>query len=323
MQFTKRRTLGIFLLLIIGVLALEAWQSFFIGIMTPGASDIWLPALWFSLLAVFFFLGTAVWTDTSFRIIGAALVFLPGLFFLQSWEYVMAAGISVALVFWSSMDIAAEFDERVRFHFFKSVRSGQFLFVAGLSLSLASGYYVFLKNASWEELVPRFQIGEEATGVIFKAAGTINPSFAALAEGDVTVDGFLSSLEQDKSGMLLMLDTDQQRIAEELFLRSGREQLATLAGRSVVGDEKVSDVLSFALQRKLIAILQGNDTDRHIPAQAIPFFLALLLFFTFLSFLSLAGIVCVIVAQIVFRLSLWFGWLKLDTLTVEQQKLAE
>lgn len=323
MRFTRRKILGIFLVLIVGLLALGAWQAFFTGILTPGVSDIRYPAAWFFLLAAFFFLGTAVWPNIFLRMAGAALVFLPGLFFFRAWEYIAAIGISAALVFWSSMDIAEEFDERVRFHFFKSVRAGQFLFVAGLALALSSGYYVVLKDISWEELVPRFRIGEEMTNVIFKVAGSINPSFAMLSEGDATVDGFLLSLEQDRGGMMLIPDADQKRLAQELFLSSGREQIATLAGRPVAGDEKMSDVLSLALQHKLIAFLRGGETTRHLPSQAIPFFLALLLFFTLLSLLSIVGILCVVAAQLLFRLSLFAGWLRMDTVAVEQQKLAE
>lgn len=323
MKFTAREIFGIFLILILGLLALGAWQAFFMVMVTPGVSDIWRPILWFFFLATFFFLGTAVWTKRSQRIAGAAVIFFPGIFFLHSWEYAIAGIFSAVFVFWSSTDIAREFTERVRFHFFKSVRTGKFFFVVGLTLSLSSGYYVFLQNASWEELVPRFRIGEEMTGAIFKVAGTINPSFAVLSEGDVTVDEFLLSLEQEKSGTILLLDANQERIARELFLRSGREQIAGLAGRPVRGEEKISDMLSLALQHKLIALLRGGDTAQHIPSQAIPFFLALLLFFTLLSLLSLVGGLCILAAQLLFICSLRIGWLRLDTVTVEQQMLAE
>lgn len=356
MKFTAREIYGIFLILITGLFALIAWQAFFSAMAVPGLTDIWQPILWFSLLAMFFFLGAAVWTNVFLRIAGAVLVFAPGLLFMQSWEYAIAVGVSAALVFWSSMDITEELHERVHFHFFKSVRTGQFLFVAGLALSLASGYYVFLKSASWEELVPRFRIGEEMTRIIFKAAGTVNPSFAMLAEGDATVDEFLLSLEQDKrleppvagsdmrrgasgedafgvspevirylqeQGIILSLDGYQEKAAQEIFLRSGREQIAELAGRPVQGDEKISDILSLALQHKLIAFLRGGDTTEHIPSQAVPFFLSLLLFFTLLSLLSLLGILCIFGAQLLFIFSLWIGWLKLSKITVEQEKLVE
>lgn len=356
MKFSTREIFGIFLILAVGLLALGAWQVFFTVMVTPGVSDIWQPTLWFFLLAIFFFLGTAVWTKPLFRIAGAALVFIPGFLFMQSWEYVIACIVSAVFVFWSAADIAFEFRERLRFRFFKSVRTGQFFFVVGLTLALSGGYYVFLQNASWEELVPRFRIGEEMTGIIFKAAGTINPSFAALSGGDATVDEFLLSLEQNKreepvlpgsdtgrevggedisgvspeviryleeQGITLSLDEHQERIAQELFLQSGRKQIAGLAGRPVQGDEKISDILSLALQRKLIALLRGGDTTEHIPSQAVPFFLSLLLFFTLLSLLSLLGPLCIFGAQVLFAVSLRIGWLKLSTITVEQEKLIE
>lgn len=356
MKFTAREIFGIFLVLIVGLLALAAWQAFFTVMANPGLADIWRPTLWFSLLAMFFFLGAAVWTDAFLRIAGAALVFAPGFLFMQSWEYVAAGGAAAVFAFWSTMDIVQDFRERLRFRFFKSVRAGAFFFVVGLSLALSSGYYVFLQDASWEELVPRFRIGEEMTKIIFKAAGTLNPSFALLAEGDATVDEFLLSLEEsrraepptlpsaagtqenvrDISGISLEamrylkeqgidfpLAEYQESVAQELFLRSGREQIAELAGRPVRGDEKISDILSLALQYKLIAFLRGGDTTEHVPSQAVPFFLSLLLFFTLLSLLSLLGLLCILGAQLLFILSLRIGWLKLGKITVEQERLIE
>ncbi|OGI15556.1 MAG: hypothetical protein A2878_02835 [Candidatus Moranbacteria bacterium RIFCSPHIGHO2_01_FULL_54_31] len=340
MHFTKREVFSIFLLLIIGLLALGAWQAFFGAMANPGISDIWQPMLWFALLAACFFLGAVVWTNRSFSIAGAALVFLPGLLFLYSWEYAVAGAASAGLIFLSSLHIARESEERLRFHFFKNVRAGQFLFVLGFSLLLSGGYFVFLQDASWEELVPRFRIGEEMTVVIFKAASVVNPSFASLSEGDVTVDEFLLSLEKRKGqdaseqalpqaapGMNaldlgLLFDARQEQVAQALFLQAGREQIATLTGRPVAGEEKISDVLSLALQTKLIALLSGGKAAQHIPSQAIPFFLSLLLFLTLLTFVSLVAPLCILVAHGIFRLALWLGWLRLDTASVQQEKLA-
>jgi len=356
MKFTERETLGIFLILVIGLLSLRAWQAFFTAMATPGIADIWQPIAWFSLVAVFFFLGTITWSHMILRITGAALVFFPGLLFIRSWEYI-AAGIAAAFfIFWSSMSIARETEERVRFRFFKSARVGQFFFVLGLSLSISSGYYVLLKNASWEELVPRFRIGEEMTGIIFKVAGTVNPSFAKLAEGDTTVDEFLLSLGQNKlgEGMIdqetpeqttnkqvignalpelgrylkgkdtgLFSDVDQEKIAEQLFLESGREQVATLAGRPVAGDEKISDILSLAVQNKLITLLSGGKATERIPSSGVPFFLSLLIFLTILSFSSIVAPVCILGAEFLFLFAVWIKWLKIGTFSVEQEKLEE
>src|SRR3989344_3526081 len=333
MKFTERETLGIFLILVIGLLSLRAWQAFFTAMATPGIADIWQPIAWFSLVAVFFFLGTITWSHMILRITGAALVFFPGLLFIRSWEYI-AAGIAAAFfIFWSSMSIARETEERVRFRFFKSARVGQFFFVLGLSLSISSGYYVLLKVAS-----------------------TVNPSFAKLAEGDTTVDEFLLSLGQNKlgEGMIdqetpeqttnkqvignalpelgrylkgkdtgLFSDVDQEKIAEQLFLESGREQVATLAGRPVAGDEKISDILSLAVQNKLITLLSGGKATERIPSSGVPFFLSLLIFLTILSFSSIVAPVCILGAEFLFLFAVWIKWLKIGTFSVEQEKLEE
>lgn len=356
MKFTRREIFGIFLVLIIGILSLGSWQIFFAAVMTPGVSDVWQPVLWFSVLAVFFFLGTVTWSHLILRISGAVLIFLPGLFFVRNWEYIVAGIVATFFIFWSSLAIARETEECVHFHFFKSVRAGQFLFVVGLSLVISSGYYVFLKDAVWEELVPRFRIGEGMTGIIFKVAGTVNPSFAKLSEGSTTVDEFLLSFEQSglgeenqsQAGLEKKVDSNntmntfpqagqyfngqnptlfsgmnQEQIAQNLFLESGREQVATLVGRPVAGNEKISDLFSLALQDKLITILSGGKTAQHIPSQAIPFFLSLLLFLTLLSIVSIFIPLCILGAKSIFTFLLWIKWLKKGTFAVEQEKLLE
>lgn len=349
---TKREAFGGALILIIGLCSFEAWQSFSL-VMTDGAAlSMWWPISWFSVLATIFFLGTIVWKRPFLRIVGAALVFFPGLLFIHSPEYIIAGVISTACMYWGGTSVAQECEERTRFHFFKNVRAGSFLFVLGLSLLLSSGYYVSLKNVSWEEMVPRFRVGDQMTRIIFKVAGFTNPSFAKLSEGEMTVDEFLLSLEQnqqrtdtppqtntsqqdllnaypqmkqflDGKSLPLSLGSKSPKTAEELFLDGGRLQIASLVGRPVTGDEKISDILSTAVQNKLVTFLSGEKSTQHVPSQAIPFFLAFLLFLTLLSFASLLVPICILSAQWIFWLSRRFGWLTMSTLMVEQQRLLD
>ena len=356
MKFTKREILGVFFVLIIGLFSLESWREFFTVVMTPGTSGSWQPIVWFSFLAVFFFLGTIVWTNLILRLSGAAFIFLPGLFFIREWEYIVLGAVSVIFIYWSARAIAWETKERVRFHFFRNVRAGQFIFVIGLSLVISGGYYVFLKNAVWDDLVPRFKIGEGMTSVTFKVAGVINPSFAKLSQNNTTVDEFLLSLEQssmeegnqsqalpEKKGnsqnianafpqinqflngknVALFSGMNQEQIAQQLFLKSGREQIATLVGRPVAGDEKIADALSVALQNKLITILNVGEAAQHIPSSAVPFFISLLLFLTLLSIGAVFIPFCILAAELLFAFLLWIKWLKKETFMVEQEKLLE
>ncbi len=354
-QMTERDRVGLFLLFITGLLAVFAWRAFFLVMMTPGVDDLWQPLLWFSVLSIFFFLGTVVWKTAPLQGIGATLVFAPGFFFIPAWEYVVVSVLSLALLFWSARSILSECTERFHFRFFRSVRTGQWLFIIGLALSLSGGYYVLLRQVSWEELVPRFRVGEEMTGIIFRTAALVYPSFAALTEGDATVDEFLLSFEENNFDNPSVVEhssvrsggaADTLEIAPEvmeslalsgdsldvpmspetkklLFLESGRKQVAELAGRPVQGDEKISAVLSVALQRKLIRFFEADQTTQHFPSQAVPFFLALLLFFTLLPLLSFLGILCILLAQVLFVVLLKLGWLALEHIPADQQKLAD
>lgn len=351
MNFTKREIFGIFLLLVVGLCSFVAWRAFSLVMTDGGVSSIWTPIIWFAFLASIFFLGMIVWKRTFLQFTGGAFVFVSGLFFLRSQEYIIVGAISMMCLYWGSTSVAEECEERTHFHFFKNVKAGSFLFVLGLSLLLSGGYYTFLKDVSWEEMVPRFRIGEEMTGVIFKVAGVTNPSFAKLSDGGMTVDEFLQNLEQNKQDsplssqvnnqqdlltaypqmkqflngevLPLSLGSKSPKTAEELFLDGGRAQIASLVGRPVMGSEKMSDVLSSAVQNKLIAFLRGENTTQHIPSQAIPFFLALLLFLTLLSFSSLLVPICILVAQAIFWLARKFGWIAMKTLTVEQETLID
>jgi len=351
MNFTKREIFSIFLLLVVGLCSFMAWRAFSLVMTDGGVSSIWMPIMWFSFLTSIFFLGMIVWKRMFFQIMGAVFVFLPGLLFLRSLEYAIVGVISMMCLYWGSTSVAEECGERAHFHFFKNVKAGSFLFVLGLSLLLSGGYYTFLKNVSWEEMVPRFRIGEEMTGVLFKVAGLTNPSFAKLSNGGMTVDEFLQNLEQNRQdtpvssqansqqdlltaypqmqqflngeALPLSLGLKSPKTAEELFLDGGRAQIASLVGRPVMGSEKMSDVLSSAVQNKLIAFLRGENTTQHIPTQAIPFFLALLLFLTLLSFSSLLVPICVLVAQVIFLLAHKSGWLSMKTLMVEQETLID
>jgi len=176
----------------------------------------------------------------------------------------------------------------------------------------------------WEELAPRFQVSEELTGTVFRAVGAINTNFAALAEEDVTVDKFLLDIERVQGeASLPVAITAQKQMEQELFLRSGREQIETLFGQPVTGDEKMSAVFSSALQRKISSLFSGSDVTRRFSFQAVPLFLATLVFFTLLPLFSLVSFLCVAAAYLIFRFALLVGWLAIDIIDAKQEKLVE
>lgn len=349
---TKRDQVGRALIVLIGIFSVLLWQTFSVVIDIKEGTSLFRPLLWLVLLSASFFLGSIVWKQAVTRLIGTILLILPSLFFLVGWEYSIVSIIVFLFFYQSSVNIFLEGKERIRFRFFRSVRSGSTLFFLGIALLFSTGYYLSLKEMVWEELVPRFRISQEMTQGIFRVAGVINPSFAQLTEGDTTVDEFLLNLEQNRRtaesvssseevslreglsitpGMRQLLAQKMSElpvemssaIEQQLFLEGGRVQIASFVGRPVGGSEKIADILSLIIQNKLTALLQGESTTGHVPTQAIPFFVTLLLFLTLISLSSILNPLCILFSQFLFWLMLKSGLLTLETITVEQQKLRE
>lgn len=357
MKFTSRQIFGIFLIFIVGLLSLGAWQAFFETIVTPGAADIWRPLLWFSVLAAFFFVGAVVWRKRAYHLLGAVLLFLPGLIFIPFWQHAIFSGIAILFAVWSIAAIRRETRERLGFHFFKNARAGQFALVLALSFSISSGYFALVKDASWEELVPRFRLGEGASVLLMKALSSMYPGLETLSDENTTVDQFLGGLQEEqptdvpaekkapsgegkeesraplfpfpgasdflaenglKSGIL-----SKESLGRELYLESGREQIAALAGRPVEGDERISDIFSLAMEHKIVALLGGGGTMKGSSSRTVAFVLSALLFLTLVPFGSLLGPVWILFGFFIFSLSLGFHWLKISRVEREQETLEE
>lgn len=349
MKFTVREIFGIFLLLIVLLLSLGAWRSFFETVLATGAGDIWQPILWFSAVSAFFFAGAVAWERKSFRFLGPMAVFLPSLIFIPSWQHAVFEGLAILSAVWSIAAIRSETHERLRFHFFKSSSAGKFALVLALSLSISSGYFALVKDASWQELVPRFRLGEGMSTLLLQTVAAVRPDLRELSDENMTVDGFLAGLKRDQedaageeSGnmdeLLSAIPGASEYVAKnglkkpgmtgaelagEVYLRSGREQLSALAGRPVMGDEKISAVFSSAIEQKITGLFGGGEAARRVPSQAIPFFLALLLFLTLLPLGSILGPVWILLSLFIFSLSLRFRWLKIARVEKEQEILEE
>ncbi len=338
MKFTSRKIVGIFLVLITGLLSLVAWRLFFIMLFAFDLSHTLQTLLAFSLLSIGFLLGTIVWRERMFQLSGGLALFLPSLIFIHTWYHFVLVAFAVLLSLLASIDVQKEVKERVVFHFFKNIRAGSSLFILSLVFVLSSGYFASIRTESWEDLVPRFQVGEGTASVIFRGAAYFYPEFKQLSQEGITVDEFLDSLEQTPQNIKdlaspsynsqsLSQDTlsDGRDIAliHELYLRTGREQIAQLVGQPVVGNEKIADIFSTAIQYKIIASLRGQKSSQHVSPQIVPLVLAVLLFLTLLPLGTLLSFPWIFLGFLLFRLLLALHVLELVKLPREQETLAE
>ncbi len=343
MKFTHREIFGIFLLVVESLLALGSWRVFLETALEPNLWNTTVALAWFSFLGASFLLGTVVWEKKIFQIIGAGLLFLPSFLFIHTWYYPLVILIAWVIAWNSIHTVQQEITERLHFHFFHNVRTGAFSLVLGLTLALSGAYYVSIQQASWEELLPRFSTGEGTATAIFKTVAYIYPAWKNLGEEGTTVDQFLLSIKNNQEDAPSEMSTmsssgtalpdvmqslqqlgvdglfDQDRISEELYLQAGRQQIASIVGRPVSGDEKMADIFAVVIQHKIIAALSGGQASQHLPPPIVPFVLTVLLFLTLLPFGSSLSWLWAFLSYLVFRVVLSFGWITLSRATREQE----
>jgi hypothetical protein len=170
-----------------------------------------------------------------------------------------------------------------------------------------------------------------------KTAGLVYPELRGSGDGPMTVDRFLLGMQDNQeqtsfmesitaSGITSLPNALLESItnnSQAVYLRSGREQLSRLAGRTVHGDEKIDDVFATVLKGRIVSALSGIAPAEHEMPRFVPFILSVLLFLTILPFGSSIGVVWVLVAWMVFSLFLMVGWLRIEAETRQQEVLAE
>lgn len=346
-RFSTRDVFGILIALAMGLLSLVSWQVFFTVTLNPDIRNTVTALFWFSLLGAAFFLGTVVWKERFTQLIAPVLVFLPSFLFVQNWYHFIFVVIAVMLGYLSIRFVQDEVEDRVRFRFIKHVQSGSFMFVLGLSIALSSAYFVTIQNETWEELVPRFSVGQGTAAVTIKAIAYFYPPWKNLADEGMTVDGFLLSLQKknEEAGVLReevkidpvafpglaeylrenVVDASnytEDGLSQELYLRAGREQIAKLSGTEIRGGEKITDVFTSAMQHRIIVVLNGEQASRHLTPAIVPVVLAFLMFLTLLPLGAVMGYFWLGLSYLIFQIALFFGWTRLERVMREQEILA-
>ena len=315
---------------IIGALSsLAGWIS--VASVSGTSGGNWTaPVLWFSLTAICFLLGAMLYREKSVRIAFVSALLLPSLPFASSVFHVLFIALAAWLVFVGMRRIRNDMSLRLKMAFRKSMSVGVFSFSLAVSLLIASEYYGYIKGSAWEDLVPKFSLGEGGGDAVLRIAGSIYPELGKIRDEGVTVDSFLTTVRDQEGPPESFPATpvgdsapieQGESIERELSLAAGRMEIGALVGREVLGDERMSDVLSEALRHKTIAFLSGEKAERNLPGSVLPFVLSLLLFVTVLSVASLLQWFWVSAAAGMMRLFIRSGALAVDRIAVEQETL--
>lgn len=285
----------------------------------------------FSVLAIAYLCAALVLRDGNWKAVFIFSALLPGLFFSFSFVHLAFVLLS-GFVFLRGMGKAEkEMGFRLKLSFRKSMGAGMFSFSFAIALLIASAYYIHIRFAPWESLVPRFTLAQGSGDILLRIMGVAYPELGKIRREGMTVDSFLRGVSASKKAAeedslpppsVPEETTPHERaLSEEMALSLGRLEMSKLAGRAISGDEKVSDVLGEAFRHKIVAMVSGDKAQKDLPAGVFPFFLSVLLFVTILSLSSVLQWVWISVATLLMKLLIRFRVFSVERVQAEQEVL--
>lgn len=318
MAWSQRQKLALVLLFGLGVFSVGAWEAFARGVLVEDASSFLVPALWFTPLFLFLLLGSILWQEKTFLITGSILVVVPSIWQAMTISHAVIVIFSSLLILMGLLRIQSELTARVRLSIRRSIGAGMTLLLFGMTITLSSQYFVHVQSLSWERLVPSFDLAEGVGPLLLRVLRPISPELGQLQDTTVTVDSFLTEV-QNKDNLDLPLSAGMTSQFWNEELQRTKRELGRLLGREVSGTENMQAILSEVLRKKTIAFF-SNETQ-NLPIPVLPLFLSLLLFLTLYPLLAFLVPIVGMVAGIFLRLFRRFGWVTVVRVTTEQEKI--
>lgn len=229
--------------------------------------------------------------------------FLPAFWFAPPSIFVPTFLAPMIVLFLGLSRIREENASRIRLSVRRSLAWGAPLLVAAFSLAFALFYFFTVRTLPIDAVLPQISFGSKTGGLLTRALSFFNPDFHSADVGNLTVDEFLRATNSDAKLGGEQYSVSEQKddsvytggmdpalldhVREEAVLSAGRDRFSHLVGRTLSGNERIADILSEVVNRRLAAFSLEAEAYRNL----VPSVLALLVFLTaystisFLSFL--------------------------------------
>lgn len=331
-----------------------AWRSVDRAINVPDASVWGAPTILFSLFFVLSYLDIIVIK----RIVILQLVFLAVLVlsfvYIHSFWHVIAIILSYLFALWALLKIKKDLRLNVKISLWKSIRTGSTLLLFAISMMITSQYYFEVKDLDSAHLIPQFNVGAMTGGLTSKIISVINPGFKNLDQEGLTVDQFIletaKNQAQDQGADIVGSQVDQMveksspsmtlqqkqllkeqtlqkmnsasseiaKSQNEIMVQEGRKKFSEIAGIDLTGSEKVSEVLSGVVNRKINQYL-GSGLSGSEQSSPLPIIMAIGLFLTVLPFGSLLNTLWMLVVELVIWIFIRFEFIRIAKIPVEME----
>ncbi len=317
---SQRQVIALVTLSSVAFVSYFAFSSVMDAVLLTGASVFLAPIAWFFLAITLFSVGTIIWRERPYQIIGSVLLVFPSFFFAPTLAHAAVLSVAALLVFGGLVRIGHELASRLHFSLYRSVFIGMSQFILALSFVISSQYYAHVESLPWNRLVPSFDLAEGTGAWVLRVAGTFSPSLASLRDRDLSVDEFLTELRPvvEVGGPTETASNGIGEAVRQAEILRSKLELSRLLGREVGGRESMNEILSEVLRKKIVAFVSGSPSGTASQVPFLPFFLAILLFFTIYPVGSLIAPLALFLSAALFALLVRAGFVVLKKVPAER-----
>jgi hypothetical protein len=330
MEIRIVKNLFAFLLLIISFFS---WRVVDQAMNVPGTSVWIVPMAFISLFFVFAYVNMVLIKKVAYLQGLFFLAYILSFIFVKNIGHMIGMAIALLLTSWSIQRIKKDLRMNVEVNIWKSIRSGSGILLFAVSIMITSQYYLAVRSLGSEKLIPQFYISSITGNLTTKFLTATNPEIESIDKEVLTVDQFILQTQKGElKSREISLETNfqidqmiektnpsatvgQKKILKEdalqkvrsasleigkeqgdLLLAEGRRKFSEMAGRTLQGDEKMSDVLSYIVNRKIDQYF-GAGAKNGAKTSALPYIMAIGLFLTILPLGSILNTFWIAIVQ--------------------------
>lgn len=233
-----RKTLSYVLVSLIVIAAAFSWRSVDRAIFAEGASDFWVPIIWFSVFATLLGLAVVLVRERVMLWIFLAISLLLSFIFIRNIFHLVPLALSSVFIFAAQKSIEEDIESSVRIHLAKSLHRGIFLIVIAFAMMISSQYFFSIRTLDSEKLTPNVSKGGLVGNVINLVLPRISPEFRQVKSEEITVDQFLGKIyESSVKRRSEKIDEEMKASGDRGLESDMKSTLESELGRRLTADE--------------------------------------------------------------------------------------
>lgn len=348
----KNKILQCFLLAMTVAMGFCSWFSVWRAVKIPGSSTWAVPMAFFMLYAIFLCLTAVLVSRGTYVNFAATISMLFSLIFAQSLWHLAILALCILLMLSALHKIRKDLKLNVKVSLWKSLGTGKFSLVLALAILVSSQYFFIIKNMDGQKNIPKFDVSAVSSQMVGPILEMMNPDFKKIQDDGLTVDQFIiesqkqneqkysidesvidqqiptnlpakqrEALKQQALGQLADQKTQIAQNNSTLVLQEGRKQLSQMTGQEIGGSEKIADVFSGLIDKKINDFFQYKLVGDQM-SFLLEYIFTAILFLTVWPLGSILCSLCFLAAVIIFKILVACGLVEIKKEMVEREAIA-